>query len=221
MANFSDFFPTSNSSVVASPSDLPRNTANSQYLKIKTSKTTTVASESADFWTYYGRQYATVTQTSSTSTYTTIADVSSSNGGVLFHVIGGSQYYHVHNHQQYIKITLDGVVTEIGPINMATSQYRAFHPVLGSLLPFPPATSNPSQAGLFSNYERWFDNNSSYQQTKGFWASHASQAFTIPTPSEAELLPKVRFNSTLKVEVKGTNTSTYNGNKVGCAYKLY
>ena len=218
MANLSDFFPASSGATVATAADLPRLNLRSNSLYIKASSSTYYQSEQNDFWTRYARQYAHTTQTSSTTEYTTIVDVSSSNGGVLFHVIGGSQYYSIATHDQYIKVTIDGVATEIGPINNSTYQYRAYHPVLGALLPFQPATSH---RGLFTNVDRWFDNNNAYRQTKGFWAARGDEYFTIPTPSEAELLPKIRFNSTLKVELKGTVATTYNGDKVGCAYKLF
>jgi len=218
MANISDFFPASSVATVATAADLPRLSARSNSLYIKYGASSYYQSEQNEFWTHYANQYAHTTQTSSTTEYTTIVDVSSSNGGVLFHVIGGSEYYFIGGHEQYIKVTIDGVATEIGPINNATYQYRAYHPILGALLPFFPSTTD---RGLFAHVDRWFENNSSYKQTKGFWAASSNEQFTIPTPSEAELLPKIRFNSTLKVEVKGTVATTYNGNKVGCAYKLY
>lgn len=223
MSNFSDFFSSSsgNSGVVASVADLPRNNTRSNTLHIKTTINTSVQSEQADFWTYYARQYAVSDVPYDVTNYTTLVNASSSNGGVLYHVIAPSQYYSVSYHDIYIKITIDGEVTEIGPINNSTPQYRAYHPVLGALLPFPPSTSTSHGKGLFSNTYRHFDNNSSYRQSKGFWTAQSSPGFTIPTPSEADLLPKAKFNSTLKVEVKGQTATTYNGNKAGCAYKLY
>jgi hypothetical protein len=223
MSNFSDFFSSSsgNGGAVASAADLPRNNTRSDTLYIKTGITTSVQSEQTEFWTYYARQYAVSDVPYDITNYTTLVNVSSSNGGVLYHVIAPSDYYHIHNHHIYIKITIDGEVTEIGPMNNSSPQYRAYHPVLGALLPFPPSTSTGHGKGLFSNTYRHFENNSDYKQSKGFWTAQSSPGFTIPTPSEADLLPKVKFNSTLTVEVKGRTTSTYNGNKAGCAYKLY
>ncbi len=220
MSNFSDFF-SSSSGIVASVADLPRNNTRSNTLHIKTAISTSVHSEQADFWTYYARQYAVSDVPYDVTNYTTLVNASSSNGGVLYHVIAPSDYYSVSNHAIYIKITIDGEVTEIGPISNSTPQYRAYHPVLGALLPYPPSTAISQGKGLFSNTYRHFENNSSYRQSKGFWTAQSSPGFTIPTPSEADLLPRVKFNSTLKVEVKGRTATTYSGNKAGCAYKLY
>lgn len=221
MSNFSDFFPSGGGSVVASITDLPRGNFRSNFMWIKNAQSTLINSETADFWTYYARQYAVTDLPSDVNNYTTLLDVNNSNGGVLYHVIAGSAYYSVNSHSQYIKITIDGEVTEIGPINMATPQYRSYHPVLGALMPFQANTSTGNARGLFYNYDQWFENNSSYIQTKGFVASYENSMCTIPTPIEADLLPKIKFNSTLKVEAKGYTGTSYNGHKTGVAYKLF
>lgn len=222
MSNFTDFFESGGGGgIVATPADLPRSNARSNQLWIKTSKTAKNNSETELFWDVYSKHYATSIIPSGITNYTTLVDVSNSLGGVLYHIIAPSNYHGNISHSISIKITLDGEVTEIGPINMNTNQYRAFHPVLGALIDVFPSDQTSDSNTSLSTYYQYFDNDNNHKQSHGFWASNNEQAFTIPTPSQADLLPKIKFNSTLKVEVKGYLSATYNANRAGCAYKLY
>mgnify|MGYP000577886391 CR=1 FL=1 len=222
MANFSSFFPEIGSGggggLTNNPLDLPRFYPRHDYLYLKYASNSIYAVSSQSFWDEYANIW-TYGVLASNDTYLTIADVSGNNGGVLHHVIGPGSY--VQTNWQYIRITVDGTEYEIS-MRTDDNYYSGARMYLGGVISGFPGGTAATGEHLFNDSNSYYNNANETPPNGGFISNAGLNYLTLPTAHQANFLPTLRFESSLKVEVKQQYLrSIHLGTTVGCAYKLF
>lgn len=204
MANISDFFPAAGGGggvFVTNPLELPRYSFST--LQMKYSNSAAVASaNSSSFWTFwdYSRQSATIT---AADTYVTVGEVTSStNGGFLINVIGigvaagtGTTTF---------RITVDGTAYTITSGSVPGAGYTNW-PCLGYFLsgvqPENATTYDSRRTEHLNGY--WSSTNVNGMLDNGFYKPWDTTYGTVPI-DDIFSGPKLKFESTIKVEVKSS-----------------
>jgi hypothetical protein len=200
------------------PNKIPRFMAYDSYIQIKRTNSTSYITNNSSFWStaaWYPEFYT--GQITAADTYVTVADITSAtNGGYLYNVFTPEC---VATGTPYIKITVDGTAYEYSATQSVTSSNFNFRLVWGILM--------SSEAGTTTDY-RNYDPFSTYNAVGVYTGNyngqmvdltnHVSAAIgdtLLPFVGQAEglNLPRIYFESSLKVEVKsptlnGTNEQT-------------
>jgi len=221
MSNFSDFFSAGGGGgggLTNNPLDLPRFYPRHDDLYLKYSTSNGYPASNQSFWDEYN-QIWTYGVLSANDTYLTLADVSGANGGVLHHVVGPGSY--VQQMYQYIRITVDGTEYEI-TMRTDPSYYSGARMCLGGFLQGYPGGLGSALEPILNNSNTYYNNANATPPQGGFISTDGGAYLTLPTPHQANFLPTLRFESSLKVEVKQQYLrSVHLGTTVGCAYKLF
>ena len=236
MSNFSTFFPSGSGgsgggggSVSTNPKDLHRRL--SPVSKLKTNNSTATGLAGADqlaWWTGGGWNLGSVTNCDyprsqfimpTANTWHTIKDLTTTNGGLLFNIVGPQ-----HNNTNAvcdIKITVDGVESIItyGEAGQA-GMYAAL--VLGGTFMGSPPGSSTTYSGTsvterVGNPKQYGYQYSSQANTFGNGGLQLGATNFITIPDDSLLYNYIGYNETLKIEVRSTVVSTYLARAyVGC-----
>ena len=175
---------------VTNPKHLPLNFATANVISMKRAAATIDTSNVATFWTAFALRGA---QTSITGadTYVTLADISSDNGGFLVNVV--CPHDSAGTTMQTIRITTDNVVYVIAPTAVLTANSRL---VLG-----PVATN--ANATLANAATIGGGGDAGFSGTAVGGVNNSISLVVVPPESAMSYgMPVLRFESSLKVEVK-------------------
>lgn len=195
------------------PDKIPRFMAYDSYIKIKKSGANSYIANNATFWdtvAFYPEFYT--AQITAANTYVTVADITSAtNGGYLYNVFTPEC---VATGTPYIKITVDGTAYEYSATQSVTSSGFIFRLVWGILMSsVTTSTTSYRDYDPFSSYNAFGVYTGNYNGQMVDLTNHVSAAIGnthLPHVGQAEglNLPRIYFESSLKVEVK---SPTLNG----------
>ena len=224
MSVLTDFFPAASGGgggVTSNPNDLHKTYVHPNDLRFGSS----TASSSASFWTQampvFGTKGLTtnnLTLPSDSTAYATMIDVTNTGKGGTLQTVVGPSHYNQNNpsvpSDVTFKFTIDGTVTEIVSQGSITSGLTQDRPILGALVPgnatttygFPYYGNSPATA-----WNQPFDYNG-FRSINGFNGS-----IPMHLPTSFNLLNRIVFTDTFKLEIKSTGTIHQNSewNKCG------
>jgi hypothetical protein len=155
--------------------------------------------ESSYYSNPFNYNYTYQAEATTADTYVTLADItSSSNGGYLHCLVTPAT---IDTESTTIKFTVDGTATEITYANGSGSSTHVVG-IFGGTIPNPQTTTNEShfntanlghQAGTIWTRE---------DTTNKWYAGSQNNLICQPWLSQALNLPRLRFESTLKIEIK-------------------
>jgi len=211
MSDLTDFFPAASGggAVSNNPMDLPAGASGISRLKIKNinSNTTSSTDTTPDFWLPYQYQGGVYTgyTTSDIGSYVTITDISSApNGGRFFNVIGPAVNTNNPTSITTFKITVDGTeyIISDDPQGTYPGGYygRAW---MGNILySGPPVSSTANTQYKDRNSYLTRVQSTAYLIGGQFISPSRTSAVDALVPSWPYDGPSIRFNESLKVEVK-------------------
>jgi len=226
MSNLTDFFPsTGGSSDITDPKLLPRIATgpSSIWMRIYLNQSRN-DSDLSYFWPSYAspvlsEQFSKLQLSATFNTYETLLDISSStNGGYLHNILGS---FISAGQTQTFKITVDGVATELIQDNPSGAQ--AARGCLGWLSPGAAARGTGGAAlitpdnrgGSMGENNYWSVITDQFQPTNVYYGNISngfifgnSTEYTIPVSPWA--YPSLKFEETLKVEIKRSGRYTSN-----------
>jgi hypothetical protein len=213
MSVLTEFFPAASGGgggVTSNPNDLHKTYVHPNDLRFGSS----TASSSPSFWTQampvFGTKGLTtnnLTLPSDSTAYATMIDVTNTGKGGTLQTVVGPSHYNPGNpsvpNDVTFKFTIDGTVTEIvsqgsTTVNSSVTQSR---PILGALVPGGPTTTYgfPYYGNSPSiEWDKAFDYNGFRAISYGGISAHL--------PTTFNLLNRIVFTDTFKLEIKSTNT---------------
>lgn len=181
-------------------------------LRLKDGKSTVYDATTAGFWTAFARHGA-VGNVTTSNTYATIVNLTSSSGW-MGNIVSCALYYFSGSTTLHIKLTLDGTAYEITTGSVAATG-TADRLVIGPSFPGEPSTTGAG-AGIGDDLSSDFD---AAQIASIPW--HDDGVVISPSHAWSRGFPMLRFESSLKVEVKTSNYQTANNeHKAGVTYIL-
>lgn len=218
MANISDFFPAAGGGggvFVTNPLELPRYSFTNLEMKYANSAATVDVSSSS-FWTYwdYTRSSATLT---AADTYVTVGEVTSStNGGFLINVIGNGVA--TGTGTVTFRITVDGTAYTITsgdvPGSYPARNWACLGYFLAGVQPQNATSYDARRSEHLNSY--WGSTNNNGMLDNGFFKGWDYTYGTVPI-DDIFSGPKLKFESTIKVEVKSSVYATsYERDRTGC-----
>jgi hypothetical protein len=190
---------------VTNPLELPKYSFQNLEMKYSNSAATTNAGTSA-FWTYwdYTRSSATLT---AADTYVTVGEVTSSpNGGFLINVIGNG--VPAGTGTVTFRITVDGeeyIITSGSVPGAAQINWACIGSFLSGIQPQNSTAYDSRRSGYLNSY--WPSVNNEGFLENGFYKPNGYTLGVVPI-DDIFAGPKLRFQETIKVEVKSSVYST-------------
>ena len=212
MNDLTDFFPAASgggSGVTSDPNDLHRTYVHPNSLY---SGGSTYSSQST-FWVtampVFGTKGLTtnnLTLPSDSTAYATMIDVTNTGKGGTLQTVVGPGHYNTSNpsvpNDVTFKFTIDGTVTEIVSQGSTTSDVTQDRPILGAVVPGNTTTTYGfpyyGNSGGSIVWNKAFDYN-------GF-RSIAQYSIPVHLPTTFNLLNRIVFTDTFKLEIKSTGT---------------
>jgi len=214
MSDLTDFFPAASGGgggVTSDPNDLHKTYVPSSELRFGSGTN----SQSSAFWTQampvFGTKGLTtnnLTLPSDSTAYATMIDVTNTGKGGTLQTVVGPNHYNQGNpsvpNDITFKFTIDGTVTEIvsqgsTTVNSAIAQCR---PVLGALVPGNATTTYGFPYYGITPATAWYQ---AYDYN-GFRSINGYSNIPAHLPTTFNLLNRIVFTDTFKLEIKSTNT---------------
>jgi len=141
------------------------------------------------------------------NTYVTLADISSAtNGGFLYNVLANACTGSPVAHTSTIKITVDGTAYEFTGGQNGPSPYLNCRFTIGMFLgTYSVGVSDYENYDPFSTYWNYNIDAGAVDTTNNVYGSSGRSMIPTATFAEGLNLQKVRFESSIKVEVKSTS----------------
>ncbi|MFZ2309593.1 MAG: hypothetical protein WAW73_19645 [Rhodoferax sp.] len=201
---------------ITDPKHLNLMSVQNDKLGLKSAANAATLSDVAGFFTAIDKRGATAS-IAGADTWVTLCDLTAA--GFLFHVISPT---HTGTHTPSIRITRDGVETTITPSAVQTAYYRM---VIGTLTNYLTVVGNTaaSVAGDIIGPNTSNDPGFTGARTGGVVQAATTVLFGIPSPEAILSMgwPALRFETSLKVEVKCSNLSATAADKqAGAIYRL-
>jgi hypothetical protein len=224
MGSFSNFFPTPTAGGVqiTNPDELPKTYGPGTDFSIsQPNNSQRFTSNQNDFWTYLGYNSDISTLAlSSTNTYETIVNITNaSRGGFMYWALGPAG---LNAGYGYLRITVDGTEYEYSWYGWLSGEYS--RGAIGGIYPAQAMINNTAQteAYLINNgsTQGFHSSSTSHRITfNGFGTDDIDNArYTVPPAQVAGFLPKLKFETSLKVEAKvNWNAAAASSNREKCA----
>ena len=205
--------------IVTNPTHLYKEVATQYNIEFKYG-TTLYDPTSNNFWTFMLANYnwGYYAECTTADTYVTVADITSAtNGGFLHSFIGVGT---IDGESTTMRFTVDGTATEITYSNGSGTTAAHYCPIMGGFYPNPQTTTDQAPfntADLSVQQGAYL----SADPSNGWYAGSISNGIAYPFISHNMDMSRLRFESSLKIEVKKSAiNATANNNKAGAVITL-